>query len=323
MPIAFRAVGLDPPTAVMPEEKRQVKESLEEAIQEVQSPDQAERVLDDLEQVAAGNSEAQAAQGTEASPARPAEAVKQAADTAPHGEKAATTLAATAAEAVAPGRQAADTLDVAQEVLIPEARGRKPAPEIVKPRGYLQEAVLRRMTPFQAWDAYLFIAVNHLPHTKLSNTLMYALTVAATGGVCWSVGTLWAYLRGSARARRALRELVPSVTIATWLVEYPIKTYFRRKRPFIEVVRALVIGKKPGSWSFPSGYTASRFASARVLSTFWPEHRAAYYVLACLVGFSRTYLGAHYPGDVLSGAFAGSVLGELARRATRVILARR
>jgi membrane-associated phospholipid phosphatase len=321
--IAYWSVGLDPPTAVMPEEKRQIKESLEEAIQEVQSPEQAERVLDDLEQVAAGVSEAQAARGAEVTPLPPAEAVKQAAENAPPGEKAVTTLAAAAAQAARSGSQAADTHEVAQQVLLPEARGRKPAPEIVKPRGYLQEAVLRRMTPLQAWDAHLFIAVNYLPHTKLSNTLMYALTVVATGGVCWSVGTLWAYLRGSARARRALRELVPSVTIATWLVEYPIKTYFRRKRPFIEVVRALVIGKKPGSWSFPSGHSASSFASARVLGAVWPEHRAAYYALACLVGFSRIYLGAHYPGDVLSGAFAGSVLGELARRATRAILARR
>ena len=64
-------------TPVMPEEKRQVKESLEEAIREVHSPDQAERVLDDLEEVAAGVSEAEAAQGAEASRARPAEVVKQ------------------------------------------------------------------------------------------------------------------------------------------------------------------------------------------------------------------------------------------------------
>ena len=113
------------------------------------------------------------------------------------------------------------------------------------------------------------------------------------------------------------------MTVATWLVEYPIKAYFRRKRPFIEVVRALVIGKKPGSWSFPSGHTASSFASAGVLSTVWPEYRAAYYALAGLVGLSRTYLGAHYPGDVLSGALAGAVLGELTRRATRAILARK
>jgi undecaprenyl-diphosphatase len=306
----------------MPEEKRQVKKTLNEALQEVQSPEQAERLLDELEQIGEGVSEAQAAQGAQASPVRPAEAVKQAAETAPDGEKAASTLAATAAESVAPARQPAETLDVAQEVLVPEARGKQPAAEIIKPRGYLRQAILRRMSPLQAWDAYLFIAANHLPHTKLTNTLMYALTIVATGGVCWSAGALVAYLRGSARGRQSLRELVPSVTIATWLVEYPIKTYFRRKRPFIEVVRALVIGKKPGSWSFPSGHTASSFASARVLSTVWPEYRPAYYALACLVGFSRTYLGAHYPGDVMSGAFAGTVLGELARRGTRAVLAR-
>jgi undecaprenyl-diphosphatase len=307
----------------MPEEKREVKESLKEALQEVQSPEQAERVLDDLERVAEGVSEQQAARSAEASSVRPAEAVKQAAATTPHGEKAATTLAVTAAEVVSSEAQAPDALEVAQDVLIPEAKGKRPAPEIVKPRGYLQEAVLRRMTPLQAWDAHLFIAINHLPHTKLTNTLMYALTVVATGGVCWSVGTFVAYLRGSHRARWGIRELVPSVTVATWIVEYPIKAYFRRKRPFIEIVRALVIGKKPGSWSFPSGHTASSFASARVLSTIWPEYRGPYYTLACLVGFSRTYLGAHYPGDVLSGAFAGTVLGELARLVTRAVVARR
>jgi undecaprenyl-diphosphatase len=307
----------------MPEEKRQVKESLKEALQDVQSPTQAEQVLADLERVAEGVSEAEAARGAEAAPKRPAEAVKDAAETAPAGLKTATTLGATAAQSVAPGPQAEDVLEVAQEVLTAEARAQQPPTEVAKPRGFLRQAALRRMSPLQAWDAWLFIAANHLPHTRLANTLMYALTIVATGGVCWSAGALVAYLRGSRRGRQALRELVPSVTVATWLVEYPIKAYFRRKRPFIEVVRALVIGKKPGSWSFPSGHTASSFASARVLSTIWPEYRASYYALACLVGFSRTYLGAHYPGDVVSGAFAGTLLGEIARRATRAIVVRR
>jgi undecaprenyl-diphosphatase len=149
---------------------------------------------------------------------------------------------------------------------------------------------------------------------------MYGLTLVSTGGICWTAATAWAYLRGEPRAAQAVRVLVPAVTVATWLVEYPIKAYFRRRRPFIEVVRALVIGKKPGSWSFPSGHTASSFAAARVLSTIWPEHRSAYYLLASLVGFSRIYLGAHYPGDVLSGAFAGTTLAELVRRITLWLL---
>jgi undecaprenyl-diphosphatase len=311
---------------VMPDEakaeKEVVKETLKEAIQNVQSPADAERVLDELEQVASEVSEAQAAKGAEASPAAPAEAVAQAAATAPPELKATATLAAVAAEAVTPAAKGAQTLKAAQEVFLPESQAARPPRELVKPRGYLQEAVLRRMSPLQAWDAWLFIAVNHLPHTKLTNTLMYTLTAVTIGGAAWYAGTIYAWLHGARGGRRAVREMAVATTLATWIVEYPIKAYFRRKRPFIDIVRALVIGKKPGSWSFPSGHTASSFASALVLSSVWPRYRALFYALASLVGFSRVYLGAHYPGDVLSGAMFGTVLSDLARRGLRAALRR-
>ena len=307
----------------MPDEKQQVRQTIKEAIQEVQSPAEADRVLDELEQAASDVTEAQAGRGAGAAPVPPQQAVQEAAEAAPPGQKATAALTAVAAEAVAPAAKGETALEAAQEVFQPEARGGTPALEIVKPRGYLQEAVLRRMSPLQAWDAWLFIAINHLPHTKLTNTAMYVLTFVATGGTAWYAGAVWAWLRGAKHGRRAVREMAVAATVATWLVEYPIKAYFRRQRPFIDIVRALVIGKKPGSWSFPSGHTASSFASARVLSCIWPRYTAVYYTIAGLVGFSRTYLGAHYPGDVLCGAFAGTVLAEIARRALRAALARR
>ena len=125
---------------------------------------------------------------------------------------------------------------------------------------------------------------------------------------------LVAYLLRVPRSWQAVKRLLPSVVIATWLVEYPIKAYLRRKRPFVRIVQALVIGKKPGSWSFPSGHTASSFASAWILSSIWPRQAPIFFGLAGLVGFTRIYLGAHYPGDVASGALAGIVLSETVRR---------
>src|SRR5436309_12802507 len=88
------------PTPVMPEEKRQVKQSLEKAIEDVQSPAQAEGVFDDLERVAQGVTEAQAAHGATASPRSPAEAIGEADRRPPGRERTVATLAATAAESV-------------------------------------------------------------------------------------------------------------------------------------------------------------------------------------------------------------------------------
>jgi undecaprenyl-diphosphatase len=91
------------------------------------------------------------------------------------------------------------------------------------------------------------------------------------------------------------------VIVASWSAEYPVKAYFRRRRPFIDVVRALVVGKEPGSWSFPSGHTCAAFAAAWILGRYWPRTRPIFGI-AATVGYSRVYVGAHYPSDVPTGA---------------------
>jgi undecaprenyl-diphosphatase len=61
----------------------------------------------------------------------------------------------------------------------------------------------------------------------------------------------------------------------------------------------------PRTLSFPSGHTAGAFGAAVSLSRMWPQGRVAWWSLALLMGYSRIYVGHHYPLDVAGGAIVG------------------
>lgn len=105
--------------------------------------------------------------------------------------------------------------------------------------------------------------------------------------------------------------------LSSAIIEQPVKAYFRRKRPFIAIVEAIVIGKKPGTGSFPSGHSAVAFTGAWLLGRIFPRQRALLYGIAGLVGFSRVYLGDHYPGDVLTGSALGIAFAAVIQRVLR------
>ncbi len=61
----------------------------------------------------------------------------------------------------------------------------------------------------------------------------------------------------------------------------------------------------PHDGSFPSGHTTSSFACATVLAAAVPKAAPALYLLALAIGFSRIYVGVHWPLDVVGGAVLG------------------
>ena len=66
--------------------------------------------------------------------------------------------------------------------------------------------------------------------------------------------------------------------------------------------------------SFPSSHASSSFAVAHSVSRYYPRFSAAAYAGAALVSYSRMYLDAHHPSDVIVGAGVGIMGGYLAAR---------
>lgn len=60
--------------------------------------------------------------------------------------------------------------------------------------------------------------------------------------------------------------------------------------------------------SFPSGHATTAFAVACALSLLYPRLRLPLFAAAAVAAASRVIVGAHYPGDVIAGAWFGVVV---------------
>lgn len=63
--------------------------------------------------------------------------------------------------------------------------------------------------------------------------------------------------------------------------------------------------------ALPSGHAAAAFCVAYIFSKFFPRYKVIFYLLAVLVGLHRMEELAHFPSDILAGAFIGLIVGRV------------
>jgi undecaprenyl-diphosphatase len=158
------------------------------------------------------------------------------------------------------------------------------------------------------WDESLFRFLNDVPPavasvlTPLSHLFLplgiVIVIVLATGYVVARNRSVMPVAAGAAAAG------------AAWTLANLAKVIANRPRPY-EVVAGAVLRQSPAhGTSFPSSHTAVTVAVVIALVPFLPRALAGVAIAyAVLVGWSRVYLGVHYPLDILGGAGIGIAVG--------------
>jgi undecaprenyl-diphosphatase len=159
-----------------------------------------------------------------------------------------------------------------------------------------------------AFDTEIMLALREL-HTPSRDRMATMVTDLGWAPIVITLVCLFAAWCSAARDRAASLALI-AVALANLTVNYLLKQGFQRVRPELWPRMQLE------SFAFPSGHAMTGVAIygmlAIVLTRRVPKARAWVIALAppvCLgIGFSRVYLGVHWPSDVIAGWAVGLVL---------------
>jgi undecaprenyl-diphosphatase len=140
------------------------------------------------------------------------------------------------------------------------------------------------------------------------DVVMSWISAAGGAGLVWLV--LAAIALARPRDRAAAWRVLLTIALCYALVDAVIKPIVARQRPTsIESVEATAAKRDlpplPPTYSFPSGHATATFGAAVAVSRMWPRTAFVWWTLAVLIGYSRIYLGHHYPLDVIGGAVLG------------------
>lgn len=157
----------------------------------------------------------------------------------------------------------------------------------------------------------LFYMINHGMDNKVFDFIMPLITNFGSV-IAWAVICGLLYVFGGEKGKNVAIVALAALLVSNVIV-YLLKFIIAEPRPFIALPNVDLLVSESEPFSFPSGHTASSFAATVVIGLKYKfnlkgkNHRLIYPLLtfAGVIGFSRIYIGVHYPLDVVFGALIG------------------
>ncbi|WP_161568316.1 phosphatase PAP2 family protein [Anaerobacillus alkaliphilus] len=154
-------------------------------------------------------------------------------------------------------------------------------------------------------DTHIFHFVNQQLRCRIFDFLLPKLT--HMGGATFTITSLFIIIFFSESLIRywAIEALL-SLALSHVIVHL-IKKVYCRKRPYDKLTGVNLSSNPLKDYSFPSGHTTAAFSIAIVFSLHSLLLAIILLPIALMIGFSRMYLGLHYPTDCIIGALLGTI----------------
>lgn len=169
-------------------------------------------------------------------------------------------------------------------------------------------------------DGNILLWIQEYIRQEWMTPIWIAITSLADDGWFWIALSI--ILLFPKKTRKAGIAALLALLINLFFTNIALKNLVARIRPYDVIEGLTVLIDKLKSFSFPSGHTACSFAAAYAYYLCLPKKKwgIAALVLAGLIGFSRLYVGVHYPTDVIGGALVGMFAAWIASKLVEWIM---
>ncbi len=158
------------------------------------------------------------------------------------------------------------------------------------------------------WELRFLHFLQSIHNPVLDSIMLFFTNLGAKGSI---LSLLMLALAIFPKTRRIGIQIYLALFISILIVNCGMKPFIARCRPCWLEPGVKMLIELPQSHSFPSGHSSTFFAMATAVFLSNKRFGIPTLAVASIVAFSRLYLFAHWPTDVMGGIFTGVLSGVL------------